>query len=207
MKLKVCGMKYEENILELAKLQPDYMGFIFYKKSGRFVSEKIPEIDSTIKKVGVFVDADFNFIQQKVKDYDLQTIQLHGNESVDFCRNLKKSFKNKTPEIIKAFAIKDEFNFSLLEEYLDIVDYFLFDTKGKQPGGNGYTFDWQVLKEYPFQKPFMLSGGIGLNEIEKIKAFQQLNLPLYGIDVNSKFEIEPGRKNIENLKKFKTQLL
>ncbi|MBQ0738863.1 hypothetical protein J9332_31555, partial [Aquimarina celericrescens] len=107
--------------------------------------------------------------------------------------------KSNPIEIINAFSIKDQFNFQELEKYLPVVDYFLFDTKGQNPGGNGFTFDWRVLKEYPFQKPYFLSGGIGLKEGEKIKEFQQLNLPLYAIDVNSKFETEPGRKNIEDL--------
>ena len=115
--------------------------------------------------------------------------------------------KSNSIEIIKAFSIQDQFNFQELETYLPVVDYFLFDTKGKNPGGNGFTFDWQVLKNYPFQKPFFLSGGIGLEEVEKIKAFQEFNLPLYALDVNSKFETQPGKKNIDDLKNFKTQLL
>ena len=218
MKLKVCGMKYEENILELAQLQPDYMGFIFYEKSPRFVEKQIPQLNSAIKKTGVFVDAEPGFIQQKIEDYSLQAIQLHGNESVEYCKKLKKKLErpfdcaqgdieDNIIEIIKVFSIKDRFDFQVLKKYLPVVDYFLFDTKGKNPGGNGFTFDWRVLKEYPFQKPFFLSGGIGLNEVEKIKEFQQLNLLLHAIDVNSKFETEPGRKNIEDIKKLKTQLL
>ena len=210
MKLKVCGMKYEENILELAQLQPDYMGFIFYEKSPRFVEEQIPQLNSAIKKTGVFVNAEPSFIQQKVKANNLQAVQLHGNESAEYCQELKKKLEKPFDsaqgdiqddkiKIIKAFSIKDEFDFQELEKYLPVVDYFLFDTKGKNPGGNGFTFDWRVLKEYPFQKPFFLSGGIGLNEVEKIKEFQQLNLPLHAIDVNSKFETEPGRKNIEEI--------
>lgn len=216
--LKVCGMKYEENILELTQLQPDYMGFIFYEKSPRFMNENIPDIHSSIKKTGVFVNAELDFIQQKVEGFNLQAVQLHGEETVEYCKELTEKLqrpfdsaqgdnRNNKIEIIKAFSIQDQFNFQELETYLPVVDYFLFDTKGKNPGGNGFTFDWQVLKNYPFQKPFFLSGGIGLEEVEKIKAFQEFNLPLYALDVNSKFETQPGKKNIDDLKNFKTQLL
>ena len=107
--------------------------------------------------------------------------------------------------MIKVFSIKDEFNFNVLEPYEDVCDYFLFDTKGKLPGGNGYTFNWNVLNQYPSTKPYLLSGGIGLNEIEKIKGFKasEASKYCYALDVNSKFEIEPGLKNIEELEKFK----
>ena len=120
------------------------------------------------------------------------------------CRLLKSTHR----EIIKVFSIKDEFDFSVLNDYEDVCDYFLFDTKGKSPGGNGYTFNWDVLKDYPSTKPYFLSGGIGLNSIKKIKAFKEsiASKYCYAIDVNSKFEIEPGLKNIEELEKFKNEL-
>ncbi|MFI8380459.1 phosphoribosylanthranilate isomerase [Leeuwenhoekiella sp. NPDC079379] len=225
LRLKVCGMK--ANTTEVAALKPDYLGFIFYAKSPRnFDLNKIPKLPAAIKKVGVFVNAELNFVLEKIQQFDLDAIQLHGSESPEYCLQLKKlcqiersrdSEKKTTPsafevptqnliELWKVFSIKDTFDFSVLEDYEDVVDMFLFDTKGKEKGGNGYTFDWEVLKKYPSQKPFILSGGIGLAEISSVKEFLQLNLPLYAIDVNSKFELEPGLKNIEDLKNLVSAL-
>ena len=231
MKLKVCGMKYQDNIKEVATLQPDYLGFIFYEKSARYFQEDIPEISQTIKKVGVFVDADFNDVIEKIKTHNLQAVQLHGAESPEYCLKLKhhyeekydeiisskkpdchdfsqKSLNYKKIEIIKVFSIKDQFNFDDLKPYELVCDYYLFDTKGKLPGGNGYTFDWNILKDYPSTKPYFLSGGIGLDEIENIKSFIKSNASknCFSIDVNSQFEIEPGLKNIEILQEFKSEL-
>ena len=199
MKIKICGMKYSENILEVSQLLPDYLGFIFWKKSSRYFVGEIPEINKSIKKVGVFVYATLEDIISKIKKYDLNVIQLHGNESPEFCRNLKM----ENIEIIKVFSVNDDFNFSVVEPFENTCDYFLFDAKGKLPGGNGITFNWQILQHYKLTKPFFLSGGIGLEEIENIK---NLNLPIYAIDVNSKFEIESGLKNTELLKSFKKQI-
>ncbi len=169
MKLKVCGMRETENILDVANLQPDYMGLIFYEKSPRFVENAIPEISSNIKKTGVFVNATLDFILKKAHDYKLKAIQLHGEESSEFCKELKSAL-NKEIEIIKVFSIKESFNFEELAPYEGIVDFFLFDTKGKNKGGNGMVFNWNVLKEYPSKTPFFLSGGIGLEEIEEIRS-------------------------------------
>jgi phosphoribosylanthranilate isomerase len=205
IKLKICGMKYSENIQEIATLKPDYLGFIFWDKSSRkFDLKELPELDSNIKKVGVFVDASLEEIQNKIKTFQLDVIQLHGKESVDYCANLK----NENIEIIKAFSIYNDLDFSQLKAYENVVDYFLFDTKGKLPGGNGTTFDWQVLENYNLQKPFFLSGGIGLNEISKTKEFldSKLSKYCYSIDVNSRFETEPGLKNKIDLEKFKKLL-
>jgi phosphoribosylanthranilate isomerase len=199
MKLKICGMKYPENILEVSQLLPDYLGFIFWEKSSRYFDGEIPEINKSIKKVGVFVDATSEEIISKIKKYDLNVIQLHGNENPEFCRNLKM----ENIEIIKVFSVNDDFNFSILKPFENACDYFLFDTKGKLPGGNGITFNWQILQHYKSTKPFFLSGGIGLDDIKNIK---KLNLPIYAIDVNSKFEVEAGLKNIELLKSFKNNL-
>lgn len=200
MKLKVCGMKY--NTAEVATLQPDYLGFIFYKNSTRNFEDSISTLPEGIKKVGVFVDEKVEVIVDKVEKHKLDAIQLHGHESPETCRILKSTSK----EIIKVFSIKDHFNFKILEPYEGVCDYFLFDTKGKLPGGNGYTFNWNVLKDYPSTKPYFLSGGIGLDEIEKILSFMQMQESqyCYAIDVNSKFEIEPGLKKIEDLEKFKS---
>ncbi|TDY14195.1 phosphoribosylanthranilate isomerase [Meridianimaribacter flavus] len=214
MKLKICGMKYQDNITQVANLQPDYLGFIFYKQSKRYFDGNIPELPKAIKKVGVFVDAEIDYILSKVKTHKLNAIQLHGNESADFCNEIKYQFErsrepnDNTIEIIKVFSIKNEFNFDVLKPYEAVCNYFLFDTKGQLPGGNGYTFNWEVLSNYPSQKPYFLSGGISLNETENIKSF--LGSPkskyCYALDVNSKFEIEAGLKNLEELATFKTDL-
>ena len=198
-------MKETENITEISALQPDYLGFIFWEKSKRNMTlDVIPELPETIKKVGVFVDASIQEIAAKINQYQLDVIQLHGNESVIFCRNVKKL----GVEVIKVFSMNSNFNFSLVKEYVLAVDYFLFDTKGKFPGGNGITFDWNVLENYHFNVSYFLSGGIGTTEIDGIKEF--LESPAankcYGIDVNSRFEKKPGIKNIIKLQKFKKLL-
>jgi len=208
LKLKICGMKQPENIQEVAALQPDYMGFIFYEKTPRFFNAEIPKIADSIKKTGVFVNAKIAEILDKINEFDLNAIQLHGGESAEFCAELKSVLKETNIEIIKVFSVKSEFNFSELATFEDDVDYFLFDTKGKHKGGNGETFDWTLLKEYPSAKPFFLSGGIGLEQIEELKEFYayfskigKAHL-LYAVDVNSAFESEPGLKDIEKLRQF-----
>lgn len=193
--IKICGMKYPDNILEVSKLLPDYMGFIFWEKSARFFDGNLPNLPKSIKKTGVFVDATFDYILDKIKIHKLDAIQLHGNESVAFCEKLK----SQSVEIIKVFSVSDDFDFDILKQYESACDYFLFDTKGKLPGGNGTTFNWEILKKYNSTKPLFLSGGIGIEEFAAIK---KLKLPIYAIDINSKFEIEPGLKNIELLKEI-----
>lgn len=195
MRLKICGMKYTENILEVGSLLPDYVGFIFWKKSARYFEGIIPELPKSVKKVGVFVNAPLDEILEKIKTHDLQAVQLHGDESVEFCELLKKKKPNLT-DVIKVFPILDTFDFGILNPYEKVCDFFLFDTKGKLPGGNGTTFDWKVLEKYPSTKPFFLSGGIGIEEFDSIKEILKTNLPIYAIDLNSKLEIEPGLKNI-----------
>ena len=205
VKLKVCGMKYPENIQDISTLEPDYLGFIFWEKSARnFDLKEIPKLDQSIKKVGVFVNATLEEIQEKVTEFQLNAMQLHGKESVDFCKSVKKL----NIETIKAFSVDNDFDFSQLKAYVNAVDYFLFDTKGKLPGGNGTTFDWHLLENYTLEKPFFLSGGIGLTETTKIKDFLQSKAAkyCYAIDLNSRFEIEPGLKNKIELEKFKKSL-
>jgi phosphoribosylanthranilate isomerase len=204
MKLKICGMKYPDNILEVGALLPDYMGFIFWAKSARYFDGLIPELPKSIKKVGVFVNESSAIIEAKIAQYNLQAVQLHGQESVEFCLELKTKL-NATIEIIKVFSADENFDFGILKPFEKACDYFLFDTKGKLPGGNGTTFDWKVLSNYPSTKPFFLSGGIGIEEIAAVKEISKTNLPLFAIDVNSKFEIEPGLKNIERLKDLKIE--
>jgi phosphoribosylanthranilate isomerase len=204
MKLKVCGMKFTENILQVAELQPDYLGFIFYDKSKRNFEGIIPKLPKNIKKTGVFVNEYLEIVVSLVEEYELEAIQLHGEESVSYIKELK----NYVPkiEIIKVFSIKDSFDFEILKPYLEDVNYFLFDTKGDEKGGNGIHFNWRVLEKYPYQKPFFLSGGIGLDDEKKIQEILTSNLPIYALDVNSKFETVPGIKKIEELKKFKNNL-
>ena len=195
-------MRSHENILALSDLKPDYMGFLFWKPSKRFVSTTTPTLPSNIKKTGVFVDETFDEIKSLIEIHQLQAIQLHGNENPSFCDRLK----DLNVEIIKVFSIKKDFDFSTLAPYENVCDYFLFDTKGELPGGNGYAFDWEMLKSYPSSKPFFLSGGIGMDQLADLEDIFKLNLPLYAIDVNSKFESEAGMKKIELLKDFKIAL-
>ncbi len=199
-KLKICGMKL--NISEVAALQPDYLGFIFWEPSKRSFSGNMPAMPHSIKKIGVFVNETIPEILNKIKEYNLLGVQLHGKESAVFCKELQE--KAKGVKIIKVFSVKNEFNFDVLKEFDEVCDFFLFDTKGELPGGNGYTFDWNVLKKYPSTKPFFLSGGIGLEETDKIISFLHTNAAkyCYALDVNSKFEDSPGLKNIEKLKQF-----
>lgn len=196
-------MKYEENIAKVSTLPIDYMGFIFYEKSSRFMVNTLPKIPHHIEKIGVFVNASISFILNKVKAYELQGIQLHGNESVKFCDQLQSELiKLKSNiKLIKVFSIKSTFNFNSLLPYDHVIDHYLFDTKGDLPGGNGYTFNWEILKEYPLQKSFFLSGGISINHVSEILEFNK-SLPVHAIDINSKFEVNPGLKNPALLKTF-----
>ena len=229
MKLKVCGMKYLENIEQVVGLQPDYLGFIFYEKSKRNFEGIIPEFSKSIKKTGVFVNEYVEIVISLVEEYRLDAIQLHGDESLEYVADLKNQLKERRAlfidenkqikkkknkhyisenevELIKVFGIKDEFNFDVLTPYLEVVDFFLFDTKGKERGGNGTKFDWSILEKYPFKKPFFLSGGIGLEDVEDIQKIVKFDLPIYALDINSKFESKPGLKNINEVKKFKNTL-
>lgn len=207
MKLKVCGMKYDENIKDLLRVSPDYIGFIFYKESARYITD-VPKIDfQNTRKVGVFVDASIKNITRIIKEYRLDAVQLHGNESVEFCEDLKAQIPENI-KLIKVFSIRDKFDFNLLDPYEETVDFFLFDTKGELPGGNGFAFDWQVLRDYTSSKPFFLSGGIGLDSTSKIQEFLQTETGklCHAIDVNSRFEIKPGLKDIDKIKNFKNKL-
>ena len=202
MRLKVCGMRELENISALSELDPNYIGFIFWSESSRFVDKKTPSLDKKIIKTGVFVDATFDYILTKIKDHQLDAVQLHGQESYSYC----KVIKDYGLKVIKSFSIKNTFDFNTLKDYENSCDYYLFDTKGKLPGGNGFTFDWKILNKYPSQKPFFLSGGIGVDNLNEIKKLVKTKLPIHAIDVNSKFETAPGNKNIELLKKFKKEI-
>jgi phosphoribosylanthranilate isomerase len=202
MKIKVCGLRDQENIEQIAAMQFDYMGFIFYPNSKRFVGEDfiMPTISDSIKKVGVFVNAEVEYVLEKTKKYILKAIQLHGDETAEYCTTLKKQLPYDI-EIIKAFGVDETFDFIQLKPYESICNYFLFDTKTKDYGGSGHQFSWDILKKYDNTLPYFLSGGIGIEDINKIK---NSTLKLFAIDVNSKFELKPGLKNIELLKQLKT---
>ena len=206
MKLKVCGMKY--NPEAVGDLGPDYLGFIFWEGSQRYFGGRpMPKLPSEITTVGVFVDAPLEAVLKSVSGYRLGGIQLHGEETPGYCQSLKGHLDGggfKGIELIKAFSIGPGFRFEALEPYLTACDYFLFDTKGELPGGTGRTFDWEVLKDYPFTKPFFLSGGIGESHCGKLGDFVRSRHARYcvGIDVNSRFETAPGDKDTEALKRF-----
>ena len=199
MKFKICGLKERVNMLDVSGLKPDYIGLIFWSKSKRFVKGSSPELSNYIKKTGVFVDENSEEIKNKIKEHSLSAIQLHGKESPSFCKSLMSS----EIEVIKSFCIDSEFDFSIINQYKSSCDLFLFDTKSDLPGGSGVSFDWELLKKYNLEKPFFLSGGIGIDSIEKILDLFNTNLPIHGIDVNSKFENEDNLKDIIRLKEFK----
>ena len=198
MIVKVCGMRDAENIHEVEALGIDLIGFIFWPKSSRYVSERPAYLPTNCKRVGVFVDENIEVVKKIAQDYALDYIQLHGNETPDYCALLKGH------KLIKAFNIATAEDFEQTKPYEGLVNYFLFDTKGKSVGGNGTKFDWSVLDDYHGTTPFILSGGIGPDDTARIRSFHHPQLA--GIDLNSKFEDAPALKNIQKLKTFLEQL-
>jgi phosphoribosylanthranilate isomerase len=195
--IKVCGMRDTQNINDLIGLGVDYMGMIFYAKSPRYI-EQLPEIHDyrNVKKAGVFVNADETEIMDQVHKFDLQVVQLHGYEEADLCETLKY----QGLEVFKAFGISDDFDFVNVRSFEGVCDMFIFDTKTKTHGGSGRKFNWDKLKDYKGNTPFLLSGGISPKEIEEVISFEH---PQYaGVDLNSGFEIEPGLKDVGLLKEF-----
>ncbi len=192
-------MKNPDNIKELAKLPIDFMGMIFYEKSPRFANEltfdDVNILPPYIEKVGVFVNAGKDYIMEKVNKYNLDLVQLHGSESVELCKEL-----NETIPVIKAFNVADASDFEQTKSYEEVCSYFLFDTKTPQHGGSGQKFDWQILDSYTGNRYFFLSGGISSEDIDDIKKIQHPKF--YGIDLNSRFETEPGLKDIKRLQQF-----
>lgn len=203
MKLKVCGMRDPDNVRELySQINPDWMGLIFYPPSPRYVDDIYSDAlkDIPVKKVGVFVDMDWKEIKDKVSTFGLSALQLHGEESVEQVKRIKE--KIGLP-IIKAISVNEKVIWEDLKPYLPFVDYFLFDTFTQAYGGSGKTFNWKLLMDYPYEKPFLLSGGLSFDHAELIKNFKQKIPQMAGIDINSKFEIEPGLKDIEMIHVFK----
>lgn len=195
--IKVCGMRDSSNITELIKLKPDYVGFIFYEKSPRYINKRPDvEIGAFTKKVGVFVNASERTINEKRLHFGLDIIQLHGNESPELCYLLKQS----GAQVMKVFRIDEDFDFQQTRRYQDYCDYFLFDTQTKAYGGSGKKFNWRLLEKYNNARQVFLSGGIGPDDVNEILNIKGLNLK--AIDVNSKFETEPAVKDIKKLTKF-----
>ena len=213
MIIKVCGMRDADNIRDISALGVDMIGLIFYPPSPRYVQQfssgagiipdYAPDMGKTPLRVGVFVDDMPQNIVTRVYNYKLDYIQLHGNESRETLENLRATIdpdiKPKI-KIIKAISVSSAEDIKKYKEYVGAADLFLFDTKCKTVGGSGEQFDWQVLQAYDGDVPFLLSGGIGPDDAERIKNFHHPKC--IGIDLNSKFEIEPALKDVEKLKQF-----
>ena len=191
-------MREAENIREVEALDIDLIGFIFWPKSSRYVSERPAYLPTNCKRVGVFVDEDIEVVKKIAHDYALDYIQLHGHESTAYCAQLKGL------KLIKAFNIATAEDFGQTKSYEKLVDYFLFDAKGKSVGGNGTKFEWSVLDDYHGPTPFILSGGIGPDDATSIRRFHHPQLA--GIDLNSRFELAPSLKNVTALQKFLNEL-
>ena len=198
MKFKVCGLFNEENINKVAKLNPDYVGHIFWEKSVRYLNIISPNLKKEIKKTGVFFNSKIDNVFNRINEHNLACVQLHGEESTQYCRNIMDS----GTKVIKSFRIDDDFDFSILKNYENNCDLFLFDSKSELPGGTGKSFNWENLKKYKLKKEFFISGGIGLHSIESLIELFKMDLPIYGVDVNSKFEDEKYLKKIDELKTF-----
>lgn len=220
--IKVCGMRHPDNIRAVSQLPIDYMGLIFYPKSSRYVGMAssgtglLPDIadkaiiglgnitvSSYINKVGVFVNASAQDIIAHVVNFRLDAIQLHDSEIPTFIRNLKATLiPDICPKIkiFKAISIASAEDFGKCSQYEGVVNMFVFDTKCAGHGGSGRQFDWSVLDSYKGNTPFLLSGGIGFEDAERIKNIRHPKLA--GLDLNSRFELEPGLKDVELLKAF-----
>ena len=198
-------MKYPDNIREVAQLQPNFMGFIFYTNSPRFVGQldvnTLGALQTSIKKTGVFVNENLENILTAISKYNLDAVQLHGADNRKLCRKIRQEAKTM---VIKVFPIMDASNFRVTGDYEEVADYFLFDTKTDLYGGSGQKFNWNILQEYKGNKPFLLSGGIGAGDVKAIRAIEHPLLA--GVDLNSKFELKPGLKNVALLKQFIDEL-
>ena len=197
MKIKICGLKHPDNITAITALSPDYVGFICYAPSPRYASdlqtETLDLLPESIYKTAVFVNEDAETITKLTDTYNFDAIQLHGNEGPEFC----DSFRDKVT-VIKAFGVDKDFNFDRLQEFAGNVDYFLFDTRTDKHGGSGESFDWSLLDKYKMDTPFFLSGGLSLDNLAEVRSIKHPQF--YGVDLNSRFEIEPGLKDINKLK-------
>lgn len=201
LQLKVCGMTQQENVQQLAKLKPDYVGLIFHEKSPRNIAfENTIQVPENMRKVGVFVNETEGFILDRIEQFNFKYVQLHGNESPHFCKKVKQLNR----KIIKAFNIHEGFDFSQLSAYEPYCDYFLFDALGENAGGNGIQFNWTLLSNYKGETPFFLSGGITPGTVKKLKEFEHPRFA--GVDINSGFETTPGIKDVAKIKQFRNEL-
>ena len=196
MLIKVCGMRSPQQVREVEELA-DYIGFIFYEGSKRFV-ERTPTVHRS-KKVGVFVNASIKEVRHAIEQHSLNTVQLHGDETPEFCREIRRDV-----EVIKAFGVDPYFSFGKTKPFEDVVDFFLFDTRTSSYGGSGKQFDWSLLSNYRGEIPFLLSGGINPRSLTSIQALRHPKL--IGVDLNSGFEQAPADKDIEGLSAFIHQL-
>ena len=210
--IKVCGMRDAENIREVEALGIDLMGFIFWTKSSRYVSERPAYLPTKCKRVGVFVDEDIETVKRIADEYALDYIQLHGHESPDYIRALRvvDGFPVDI-HLIKAISVSGRDDIATYKSYEGLVDYFLFDTKCPSVGGSGQQFDWSVLSAYDGNTPFLLSGGIGPDDAPRLRALSVLDgFPVEkcaGIDLNSRFELAPGLKDVTALQKFLNEFI
>lgn len=208
MIVKVCGMADSENIKGLEALgNIDWMGMIFYPKSKRYLpSFGFPHSayrDVNLPKVGVFVNEGLEVIKNTVSRYDLQKVQLHGDEPVELVKKVKAVLG---VEVIKVFRVGESWNWEILFPYERHVDHFLFDTDSPSYGGTGHQFNWEILKQYPLNKPFLLSGGIGRDHVNAVLDWYGKVPALEGIDINSKFERQPGIKDLDLINTFVSEL-
>jgi len=206
MKLKVCGMKYPDNVSAVAALLPDYMGFIFYKPSKRYCAETLtPEfvksLPASIIKTGVFVNELLEEVLRICSEYGFKAVQLHGHETPEFCLACKKAGL----QVIKVFHVGEKMDWSILGPYKKVADYFLFDTKTPEYGGSGTPFNWELLQEYDNEVPLFLSGGVDERILKEFDTLKNVNI--YALDINSRFELEPGLKDVDRIKKFKEYLM
>ncbi|MBB4077482.1 phosphoribosylanthranilate isomerase [Lewinella aquimaris] len=216
MKVKVCGLREPENITEISQLDVDYLGMIFHPDSPRFagnadLGEWIEAKQKLLKKkelFGVFVNAEIDYVLNTVHDYHLDWVQLHGDESAGYCQELKLLWSVNTlrkASICKAFPITEGFDFRRTNDYVSSCSLFVFDTGGHRTnGGTGKKWDWSKLAEYRGPIPFLLSGGIGPEDAEAIRKIDHPQLR--GVDLNSRFETEPGKKDVPLLSRFLHEL-
>jgi len=202
MIIKVCGMRNAENIRAVEQLHPNMMGFICWKGSKRNLVD-IPNYLPSLERVGVFVNPTLKHILEMTKKLRLNRIQLHGEESKSFCQEVHNELGLPITKTITVYSSKDMDSCNQYEN-IPFVDMLLFDTKCKTYGGSGMKFDWSILEHYTGTKPFLLAGGIGPNDVERVKEFRHSLFA--GIDLNSQFEVSPGIKDIEKLRSFINQI-
>lgn len=196
--IKVCGLNRTNNLHQIGLINIDMIGINLYMDSPRYIGNVSIKTNPNIKRVGVFVDPSIWELQQYIDDCRLDYVQLHGEASVELCQEIQS-----TAKVIKVFAIDDEFDFGQTVPY-SFCDYFLFDTKSKLHGGSGKKFGWELLDNYEGEVPFLIAGGIGPDDVDAIKGITHTQFA--GVDLNSKFEIEPGLKDLRKIEQFVKEL-